>query len=1351
MPTGKSLYGLLTSVDKRKKYFKLYKVMTKSLSNRLNRVLATVLTIVALTVGQSNAWATDKTVTYTINYENSPNSNASVTFTPSGEGFGSLSQAKTTIYNYSTATSCAVQLNDGLELGISLSGGAAGFNSIDDCFSFNHVLGGTVTFMLRNQNYYIKHVKLVKADGTVLTGTSYIGTTPITNVSLDRDVDIDLNTPGIATSEYRASVTNGNPTFGQFTVTLSDTPREYSITYVDAVHGENGVTNPNPTSYNVSTPTFQITALKRPGYIANSMTYTDTQHANATTAALPITISRGEAATRKDITYNPIWTDVWGIAGGADGSAEHPYLITTTTGLELLGTLVNAGNNFSGTFFKLDADITYDGTENNHIAIGNSSCSFQGHFDGGGHTISGINININLESGNYQGLFGYIHTSGIVENVILANTTITANENVGGIVGINMGTVRNCRVESNVSIKSVADNGNNNVNNQGHYKGGIAGCNEGGTIVGCVSSASVSQNDNKYCEQFGGIVGRQTDYENGRTVRDCLYTGSTVTSHQYTGAIIGYKVSGTLTNNYYTAINLGGIGEQNTSSDQDGARRARTVTLDTNVTLGGTRTIYNVSGLTAYGNTALSYAGIIYSGEGQTLTLGYTDLGEGQHATFSYNDGSVHALADNQLTMPAGNVTVSFNGYATNTYYVSFNANGGSGTMSNQTFTYGVEQNLTANAFTRSGYAFTGWSTTKNGSVEYSNGQSVSNLTAEHLATVTLYAQWTPDFATHWHADDDHDGTTAERAYIITSTSGLDLLANLVNGGNKYSNTYFKLGANITYSTTSNWNDATSTENNYTAIGKSSYYFDGIFDGQGHTISGIRIYKGGDNNPDNFQGLFGYVGTHGTVKNLTISDARITGRNYVGGIAGHIEAGTSSNGTIENCHATATVCIHTVKNSSSYHGGIVGNNRGYTLGCTSSAMLTIKDGLTSGQNYGGIVGCNHKNIFNCLALGVVIPSVTNAGPIYGQHESGGRSLNFYHDCTIGGNTINTGSDNTYTIPGYTVTCSAGITAATGTTYKSYGYDGLTVYQYGEKYGITYNGTAYYASGATVTLNYTGGSETFTMPDCDVIPLLNGFDNSSVIAANTGSGKNVILSGRTLYKDGTWNTLCLPFNLTIAGSLFEGDNVDVRTLTSTSFDCSMGKLTMNFTPKSGVGAVTELVAGTPYIIMWSKSNDSAPALTSLVNPVFRGVTINETLHNVETTYADFCGTYDPIYYNTENRSVLFLSAGITLHHPDDIAPTTIGACRAYFELKNGLIAGERISPNTIRAFNLNFGDGETTDISTTKVQVDDPKGKVNLTNYTNEADAWYSIDGRKLSGKPTAKGVYINNGKKIVIK
>ena len=85
---------------------------------------------------------------------------------------------------------------------------------------------------------------------------------------------------------------------------------------------------------------------------------------------------------------------------------------------------------------------------------------------------------------------------------------------------------------------------------------------------------------------------------------------------------------------------------------------------------------------------------------------------------------------------------------------------------------------------------------------------------------------------------------------------------------------------------------------------------------------------------------------------------------------------------------------------------------------------------------------------------------------------------------------------------------------------------------------------------------------------------------------------------------------------------------------------------------------------------------------------------------------------------------------------------IGSCRAYFQLKGGNRAGEPTSGEQgISRFVLNFGDGEqATGISLSSL----------LSPLSSNENTWYSLDGRRLTGKPTQKGVYINNGRKVVI-
>lgn len=108
-----------------------------------------------------------------------------------------------------------------------------------------------------------------------------------------------------------------------------------------------------------------------------------------------------------------------------------------------------------------------------------------------------------------------------------------------------------------------------------------------------------------------------------------------------------------------------------------------------------------------------------------------------------YNSSGTQQTTNKTLSInPTANATY-YAYYKANQYTVKFNANGGTGSMSNQSYAYGVSQALTANAFTRTGYTFEGWNTKADGTgTSYTDNQSVSNLSSTDGATVTLYAQW---------------------------------------------------------------------------------------------------------------------------------------------------------------------------------------------------------------------------------------------------------------------------------------------------------------------------------------------------------------------------------------------------------------------------------------------------------------------------------------------------------------------------------------------------------------------------------------------------------------------------------
>ena len=113
--------------------------------------------------------------------------------------------------------------------------------------------------------------------------------------------------------------------------------------------------------------------------------------------------------------------------------------------------------------------------------------------------------------------------------------------------------------------------------------------------------------------------------------------------------------------------------------------------------------------------------------------------------TFAGWTGTGLATATTTVTIAKGSIdNRSYTAtWTPNAYKVRFNANNGEGSMADQDFVYDVQQALTQNAFTRTGYTFSGWNSKADGSgTAYADKQSVKNLTAEANAIVSLYAQW---------------------------------------------------------------------------------------------------------------------------------------------------------------------------------------------------------------------------------------------------------------------------------------------------------------------------------------------------------------------------------------------------------------------------------------------------------------------------------------------------------------------------------------------------------------------------------------------------------------------------------
>ncbi len=181
------------------------------------------------------------------------------------------------------------------------------------------------------------------------------------------------------------------------------------------------------------------------------------------------------------------------------------------------------------------------------------------------------------------------------------------------------------------------------------------------------------------------------------------------------------------------------------TNNQKGTIQNNTVTI-TNITNDTTCTVtykpitytitYNLGGGSVTGNPAT------YTIETNTITLkNPTKTGY----TFTGWTGSNGTTPQTTVTIPSGstgNKSYTAN-YKANTYQIKYNSNGGVGTMSNSTHTYGESKALSINTFTREGYTFQGWSTSSSSStVKYTNGQSVTNLTSTNGEVINLYAVW---------------------------------------------------------------------------------------------------------------------------------------------------------------------------------------------------------------------------------------------------------------------------------------------------------------------------------------------------------------------------------------------------------------------------------------------------------------------------------------------------------------------------------------------------------------------------------------------------------------------------------
>ena len=261
--------------------------------------------------------------------------------------------------------------------------------------------------------------------------------------------------------------------------------------------------------------------------------------------------------------------------------------------------------------------------------------------------------------------------------------------------------------------------------------------------------------------------------------------------------------------------------------------------------------------------------------------------------------------------------------------------------------------------------------------------------------------------------------------YYISSAEELKEFANKVNDDSgEYTDIDAELTADIDLSEICGENIGGQSVS-WTPIGNSisGNPYEGTFDGNGHTISGLNI----DSSTADYQGLFGRVS--GTVQNLSVSGS-VSGNNYVGGVVGY------NSGIVTNCYNTGEV-------SGNYVGGVVGYSSGDS---SASASVTncYNTGSVSGSYVGGVVGYSSggfsasASVTNCYNTGTVTGSGNNVGGVVGQNRAsvtncyniGNVSGNNYVGGVVGDNSIIGTVTGCYFLKG---TAASGIGSGTGST------------------------------------------------------------------------------------------------------------------------------------------------------------------------------------------------------------------------------------------------------------------------------------------------------------------------------
>ncbi|MBR0469861.1 MAG: hypothetical protein IJJ55_01445, partial [Clostridia bacterium] len=535
----------------------------------------------------------------------------------------------------------------------------------------------------------------------------------------------------------------------------------------------------------------------------------------------------------------PAFADSPSFSGGS-GTEEDPYLISTAEDMWELSNDCNSGSKYekkyASKYFKMTEDIDLGcSAAKQWIPIGNydGRVYFSGDFNGDGHTITGLYID---NSAQNQGLFG--STSQSTVRNLNVEGTVKGGSRVAGINAYSMSdiTINNCSFKGSVYAKD-------------SYAGGIAAYVSGGNLKNCTNEATVTAGGEcvggiagtGYCNISGcknmgavkgtryvaGISGNSMSSLANGTISDCYNAGTITGTGSRIGGIVGqYYMNGSVTKCYNT-------GDVNGGSEVGGI----VGDLSPDETVSSCFNIGNISGGSEIGGISgeLCNGGVVkncYNTGDVTATSYYAGGIIGYHyAGSAGNSGSTRIeFAYNIGTVTANSSYDSIAGYSRND---NFNSQ-----VINTVYLQG----------------------------SCSQNKYGTQVTKEQLANTATYSSWN-SFDSIWQIPDALGRPillNPEETVKIATADDMCKLYENVQKGNTYKNIYIELTDDIDFDGY-DWLPIGS----YDTDEDSARPFLGNFNGNGHTISNLNCDAGSEE----YQGLFGYVGAGGQVRNVIMDDS----------------------------------------------------------------------------------------------------------------------------------------------------------------------------------------------------------------------------------------------------------------------------------------------------------------------------------------------------------------------------------------------------------------------------------------------------------------------------------------------